>query len=91
MPGLQHPDKGQHLMAPATPNPDATRDCAAYLAQQPAGIEEHGHVMSGGGIHTWNPDTYDVYPLDRRIEHGKRHGGHVVRRRIIVLDDWEEI
>jgi hypothetical protein len=78
-------------MAPATPNPDAARDCAAYLAQQPTGIEEYGHRMTDGGIHTWNPDNYGIYPLAERIEHGKRHGGSVVRRRIIVLDDWEEI
>ena len=60
---------------------------------EPESVEEYGHLMSGGGVHVWpdDPEILDIYPLDKRIEHGKRHGGRVLRRRIVVLDDWEEI
>lgn len=59
----------------------------------PTPIEEYGQLMAGGGVHTWpcDPETLDIYPLAKRIEHGKRHGGRVLRRRVIVVDDWEEI
>ena len=59
----------------------------------PEVIEEYGHPMSGGGVHVWpdDPDVLRVYPLDLRIEHGKEHGGTVLRRRVIVVDEWEEI
>jgi hypothetical protein len=54
-------------------------------------VDEYGHLMSGGGVHVWplDAETLDIYPLAKRIEHGKRHGGTVLRRRIIVLDEWE--
>ncbi|BFP50061.1 hypothetical protein KCMC57_64290 (plasmid) [Kitasatospora sp. CMC57] len=63
-----------------------------YQGQRPVIVEEYGQLMSGGGVHMWNlaPDLLDAYPLDRRIEHGKLHGGKVLRRRVIVLDEWEE-
>jgi hypothetical protein len=49
--------------------------------------------MSGGGVNVWplDAETLDIYPLAKRIEHGKRHGGTVLRRRIVVLDEWEEV
>lgn len=56
-------------------------------------VTEYGGLMSGGGVNVWpdDPELLDIYPLAKRIEHGKRHGGHVLRRRIIVIDDWEEL
>lgn len=70
-------------------------NCARAVTRNPQTVmtEEYGHLMSGGGVSVWplDPETLDIYPLAKRIEHGKRHGGHVLRRRIIVLDDWEEV
>lgn len=59
----------------------------------PASVVEYGGLMSGGGVNVWpdDPELLDIYPLAKRIEHGKRHGGHVMRRRVIVIDDWEEL
>lgn len=59
---------------------------------RPEIVEEYGHLMSGGSVQVWNltPELLDVYPLDKRIEHGKQHGGRVLRRRVIVVDGWEE-
>jgi hypothetical protein len=55
--------------------------------------EEYGQLMSGGSIQVWNlhPDLLEIYPLDQRIKAGKLYGGHVLRRRVIIVDDWEEI
>lgn len=63
-----------------------------YDGPRPAIVEEYGHLMSGGGVNVWpsDPELLDIYPLAKRIEHGKRHGGTVLRRRIIVVDEWEE-
>lgn len=56
-------------------------------------VTEYGQLMSGGGVHVWKltPDSLRIYPLAERIEHGKRFGGKVMRRQIIVLDEWEEV
>lgn len=63
----------------------------AQRKMQPV-VEEYGHPMSGGGVHTWNldPEVLEIYPLAKRIEHTQRHGT-VLRCRIVELDDWEEI
>lgn len=70
-------------------------NCARAVSRNPQTVmtEEHGHLMSGGEVHVWSddPDVQRIYPLAKRIEHGKQHGGTVLRRRIIVLDEWEEI
>ncbi len=49
--------------------------------------------MSGGGFRVRNSEPYmeEVYPLAKWIDAQKRHGGHVYRRRVIVVDDWEEV
>jgi hypothetical protein len=67
----------------------AVRD---YQGERPVVVEEYGQLMSAGSVQVWDlsPEMLDIYPLDRRIEHGKRHGGRVLRRRIIIIDDWEE-
>lgn len=64
-----------------------------YSGADPVIVEEYGHLMSGGGVQAWPdaPEILAIYPLAKRIEHGKRNGGRVLRRRIIVIDEWEEI
>ena len=58
-------------------------------------ITEHGQLVSGGGggwkIFSDSPEIEAIFPMAGRIEAGKRFGGHVYRRRIVVLDDWEEV
>lgn len=56
-------------------------------------VTEHAQLMSGGGYHVRNsdPEIEDIYPLEQWIKAGQRYGGHVYRRRIIVLEDWTEI
>jgi hypothetical protein len=56
-------------------------------------VEEYGQLMSAGSVQLWDLDLelLEIYPLAKRIEHGKRHGGRVLRRRVIVVDDWEEV
>jgi hypothetical protein len=56
-------------------------------------VEEYGQLMSGGGVHVWNlrPELLEIYSLERRIEQGRRFGGRVMRRRVIVLDEWVEV
>lgn len=56
-------------------------------------IIEYGQQMSGGGFRTFIDEPYieEIYPLADRLEAGMRHGGHVYRRRIIVIEDWAEI
>jgi len=56
-------------------------------------ITEHGQLMSSGGyqIFSDSPEIENIFPMAGRIEAGKRFGGHVYRRRIVVLDDWEEV
>ena len=54
---------------------------------------EYGVLMSGGGYSTrWDdPEMDRIYPLGQWIEHNRRHGGHVYRRRVIVVEDWKEV
>jgi hypothetical protein len=71
---------------------NCARAVQRYQGAKPVIVEEYGQLMSGGGVHVWDldPELLDIYPLDKRIEHGKRNGGRVLRRRIIVVDKWEE-
>lgn len=70
-------------------------NCARAVRGTPRPVitEEYGGLMSGGGVNVWpdGPELLDIFPLAKRIENGKRFGGHVLRRRVIVIDDWEEI
>ena len=56
-------------------------------------VTEHAHLMSGGGYHVWNTEPYieKIYPLEQRIKNGQQHGGHVYKRRVIVVEDWTEL
>jgi hypothetical protein len=54
---------------------------------------EHALRMSGGSMQVYNdhPDIERIYPVAKQVQHDQRTGGKVYRRRIIVVDDWEEI
>jgi hypothetical protein len=56
-------------------------------------VTEHAVEMSGGGMHVrWDdPEMERIYPLAQWIPAQQRHGGHVWRRRIIVVEDWSEV
>ena len=56
-------------------------------------ITEHGQLYSGGGYLTRNPapEIERIFPLADWIRAGQDNGGKVWRRRIIVVDDWEEV
>lgn len=56
-------------------------------------VVEHAVRMSGGGMTIRNPhpDTERIYPLGQWITHQQRDGCKVYRRRILVLDDWQEV
>lgn len=53
---------------------------------------EYGLLMSGGGVHVRNddPGIEHIYPLVEWIKDHNRDGGKVLKRRIIVLEDWTE-
>ncbi|WP_410570335.1 hypothetical protein [Amycolatopsis sp. cmx-4-61] len=56
-------------------------------------ITEHAKLMSGGSMNVFpdDPETEADYPMDKRIRAHQRFGGKVYWRRIIVVDDWEEV
>jgi hypothetical protein len=59
----------------------------------PEVIEEYGQLFGSGDVKLWDlsPELVEIYPMAKRIEYGKRHGGRVLRRRVIVVDEWEEV
>lgn len=54
--------------------------------------EEHGQLYGGASVLVWPPDPTGelerVAPLEQRIEAGQRFGGKVLRRRVLVVEDW---
>ena len=56
-------------------------------------VTEYGLLMSSGGFLTFNtsPEVEKIYPTDQKIANEIRTGGHVYRRRIAVVEDWEEV
>lgn len=63
------------------------------MSELAPGRWEYGQLYSGGGFLTFNEslEVEAIYPLSDRLRAGMRHGGHVYRRRITVISDWEEI
>ncbi|MFB9926019.1 hypothetical protein ACFORO_12430 [Amycolatopsis halotolerans] len=53
--------------------------------------DEHGLLMSGGGVHVRPDGIEHVYPLASWIENQQRNGSHVMHRRVIVVEDWSEV
>lgn len=80
---------------PANLRGDADRMVAALLKAgwtPPAEtVVEHGLLMSGGGVHVRPDGIEHVYPLADWIEAHQRLGSHVMRRRVIVVEDWNEV
>jgi len=38
-----------------------------------------------------DPEVERIYPLAEWLPAARRFGGHVYRRRIVILEDWEEV
>jgi len=59
---------------------------------EPEIVTEYGQLMSGG-VHTRNqsPEIERIYPLAEWIEVERLNGHCVIRRRIIVVEDWEKV
>lgn len=53
---------------------------------------EYG-ILYSGGILVWpnDPEIEEIYPLEDRIRHQIRNGCKVVKRKVIVVEDWEEV
>jgi hypothetical protein len=56
-------------------------------------VTEHAVRMSSGAmtVRYDHPDIDRIFPLAEWIRTEQRFGGRVWRRRIIVVDDWEEV
>lgn len=56
-------------------------------------VTEYGQQYSSGGYLTMvdSPEIERIYPLADRVRDGQRNGGHVGRRRIVVVEDWEQV
>ena len=56
-------------------------------------VVEYAQMMSGGGyqIRCDDPEVEDIYPTPQWVAAQIRLGGHVYRRRIIVVEDWVEL
>lgn len=54
---------------------------------------EYGQLYSSGGFLTFNdsPEIEAIWPMADRIKAGRMHGGHVYRRTIVVISEWEEV
>lgn len=54
---------------------------------------EYATAMTDGSRNVWpdDPELDAIYPLAKRVEHGQRNGGRVLRRRIVVIEDWSEV
>jgi hypothetical protein len=65
----------------------------ALRDQDGEAVTEYATGISGEGMNVRpdDPDVERAYPLDVWIEHRQRDGGRVYQRRIIVIDDWEEV
>jgi hypothetical protein len=53
-------------------------------------VTEYGTRANDGGFDVWPPDNED-YPTAKRIKHGLRDCRRVVRRRVVVIEDWAEV
>lgn len=60
---------------------------------EPEAVTEYATLMSGGGFHVRNgdPEIEEIYPLAQWIPNERRFGGRVYRRRVVVVEDWEEV
>jgi hypothetical protein len=51
---------------------------------------EHARVTASGGLLWYNtsPEVEAIFPLADRIEAARQFGGRVMRRQVIVVEDW---
>ncbi len=58
-----------------------------------APVTEHALAMSGGGynVRCDAPEVEAVYPVGDWVADEIRNGAHVFRRKVIVVDGWEEL
>jgi len=56
-------------------------------------VAEYGLLMSGGGVHIRcdDPEVERIYPTRQWAGNEIRTGGHVYRRRIILIEDRVEL
>jgi hypothetical protein len=57
------------------------------------GRVEYGLLMSGGGFHirSDSPEVERIYPAAEWAAGEMRNGGHVYRRRVVVVEEWVEL
>jgi hypothetical protein len=69
------------------------REVELASAGAPEHVTEHAVRMSSGAmtVRYDHPDIDRIFPLAEWIRSEQRFGGRVWRRRIIVVDDWEEV
>jgi hypothetical protein len=53
-------------------------------------VTEYGTLANDGGFDVWPADN-EEYPTARRIGHASRNGIKVLRRRILVIEEWTEV
>ncbi len=80
------PDTGDYPNVPRTPCTGCTRTARDSVV-------EHGQLYASGAVlvRDNSPAVERVYPLTEWIEHNQRHGGVVLRRRVIVVERWHEV
>lgn len=60
------------------------------------GVHEHGQLFTNRGVLVWPDHASDTpwvrdIPLEERIQNTRKNGGKVLRRKVIVLEEWEEV
>lgn len=65
-----------------------TDEQAAGWLPMAEGVHEHGQEYPGQCVLVW-PTNGRI--LEERIEAGRRNGVKVLRRKVIVLEEWEEV
>lgn len=63
------------------------------IRQGPAPLDEYGQKYSGGDYLVRVPSEWRdrLEPIPAYIKNHSMHGGHVGKRTIIVISDWEDI
>jgi hypothetical protein len=57
----------------------------------PYQVVEYATELPSGAMQVRAPDIERMYPIDAWIRHRARDNTRVYRRRILVLEDWEEV
>lgn len=56
-------------------------------------VTEYAQLDGNGVFLVWDtdPDSEARFPLAERIRAARSYGGRIFRRRVIVVEDWEEV